>query len=84
MTVAGALRALPYGFDEAGLPPKADDRDITAPARSVNIIQIVKYISYAGQQVLKDEVVNKPRKRLVLGMGLLMRKPRDLSAGRSR
>ena len=45
MTVAGAPRALPYGFDEADLPPKADDRDITAPARPVNIIHIVKYIS---------------------------------------
>lgn len=45
MTVAGAPRALPYGFDEADLPPKADDRDITAPARPVNIIHILKYIS---------------------------------------
>ncbi|BCG81986.1 hypothetical protein MesoLj113b_55280 [Mesorhizobium sp. 113-3-3] len=45
MTVADALRALPYGFDEADLPPKADERDITAPVRSVNIIHIMKYIS---------------------------------------
>jgi len=45
MTVAGAPRALPYGFDEADLPPKADDRDITALLYVVNIIHIVKYIS---------------------------------------
>ena len=45
MTVADALRALPYGFGEADLPPKADERDITAPVRSVNIIHIMKYIS---------------------------------------
>ena len=45
MTVAGTRRALPYGFDDADLPPKANNRDITARTRIVNIIHIVKYIS---------------------------------------
>jgi len=45
MTVAGAPRALPYGFDEADLPPKADDPEITGSSPIVNKIHIVKYIS---------------------------------------